>query len=108
MGVTDSKMKVDHIFHNTFDNRKEKLRVCTNQENCFNHVAHKNNYSTGICGITRDESKKNKKYRARIYINKKGIHLGYFETLDEAIMARNEAEKKYFGEYRIAEEGNNE
>jgi hypothetical protein len=30
---------------------------------------------------------------------KKHIHLGYFETVEEALKARKEAEKKYFGEF---------
>ncbi len=50
------------------------------------------NNTTGINGI----SNANGKYRVRIQVNKKPIHLGYFDTLDKAIKARKEAEEKYF------------
>ena len=93
--------KVDHINHNTLDNRKSNLRICTNQQNSFNHKVHSNS-STGYSGITY--IKERNKYRARIFINKKGIHLGYFENLEDAIQARRNAEKIYFKEYKINEE----
>jgi hypothetical protein len=32
-------------------------------------------------------------------VDKKVIHLGYFEDLEEAIEVRRDAELKYFGEY---------
>lgn len=104
MGVEDISIKVDHILHNEFDNRKSQLRCCSNQQNCFNHVPHSNNYSTGHNGITKIVRKRGTvKYRARIFINKKGIHLGYFDNLEDAIEARNKADIEHFGEYKLDE-----
>jgi hypothetical protein len=88
---------VDHINHNTLDNRKENLRVCTNEENCRNKRTYKNNTS-GVKGVTW--MKKNQVWIARITYNKKRIHLGCFSTLEEAKKSRQEAEIKYFGEFR--------
>ena len=39
------------------------------------------------------------KWRARIRLYNKEYHLGYFDDIKDAIKARKEAEKKYFGEY---------
>ena len=36
-------------------------------------------------------------YRAYITVNKKWIHLGIFNNLEEAIIVRLKAELKYFG-----------
>lgn len=50
------------------------------------------NNKTGHTGISIVDGK----YRARIQINHKSKHLGYFDSLDAAIKAREEAEKGYF------------
>lgn len=90
-------MVVDHINGNRLDNRKENLRICTNQENRFNNKKYETNNS-GCTGVSW--YKKANKWRARIQVKNKEIHLGLFEKLDDAIKARKEAEIKYFGEYR--------
>ena len=40
-----------------------------------------------------------------VYIQAKGkmVHLGYYKNYDDAVKAREDAEKKYFGEYRRCE-----
>lgn len=50
------------------------------------------NNSSGANGI----SVINGKYRVRIQANKKLLHLGYFNNLEDAIKVRKEAEEKYF------------
>lgn len=49
----------------------------------------------GVRGVHFSE--KQRKYNARIGINRKYIHLGYFDNLEDAISARKEAERKYYG-----------
>lgn len=39
---------------------------------------------------------KNGKYRAYLYLRRKQIHLGTYDTLEEAAQARKEGEEKYF------------
>ena len=60
--------KVDHINHNKYDNRKQELRICTNQQNCMNRKIQCNNTS-GTPGV--NYNKELKKWIARICYNKK-------------------------------------
>lgn len=100
MGVTNPYIKVDHIFHHEYDNRKSELRLATNQENTFNHVLHSNNTS-GVSGVSWDSEKD--LWRARIFLEGKGIHLGYYDNFENAVTVRLEAEKEYFGEFQYKE-----
>lgn len=52
------------------------------------------NNTTGIQGVSIHTQ--SKKWRARITFRGKEIHLGLFDTKEEAIKARREAEEKYF------------
>lgn len=90
-------MDVDHIYHINHDNRKEFLRITTHSQNMMNQKIRKNNTS-GVTGVTWN--KKLNKWAARIVVNYKNIHLGYFNNIEEAITIRKKAELKYFGEYR--------
>jgi hypothetical protein len=89
-------LDVDHINGNPLDNRKCNLRVVSHQENCFNRKLSKNN-STGYKGVSI--FRPNGKYKASIKVNYKQIHLGYFETPEDAALAYNNAATKYFGEF---------
>lgn len=82
---------VDHINHNTLDNRKYNLRVITRSQNQMNV-----NYK----GV----SKSNDKFYAHIKINQKMIDLGTYVFEDEALFARWYAETQLFGEYRYPKE----
>lgn len=57
-------------------------------------------YSTnksGVKGVRYEESRK--KWRAEIRVSNKAIFLGRFSTMDEAILARKQAEEKYFKKF---------
>ena len=94
-------MAVDHINHNTLDNRKENLRICTLQQNNWNMNVRENNTSghTGVCF----DSRRNKWF-AQIFVNGKHNFLGYYENKQDAINTRKQAEILYFGEYVPNEE----
>lgn len=87
---------IDHINGNPLDNRKCNLRIATPTQNNMNMKKRSDNIS-GYKGV--GWQKKRNKWRARITINKKTIELGHFNTIEEAIKARQKAEEEYFGEY---------
>ena len=90
------KMYIDHINHNRIDNRKQNLRIVTIRQNNLNKK--KSVYNTsGVTGVYY--KKNNNKWIANISIDGKNKHLGCYETIEDAIKARKEAEEKYFGEY---------
>jgi len=90
-------MQIDHINGNTLDNRRCNLRLCTKQQNMYNQKMRCDNTS-GYTGV--DYDKRRKKWRARISVNRKEIHLGLFDTFEEAVESRINAEIKYFGDFR--------
>ena len=87
---------VDHINHNTLDNRKYNLRPCTHQENCRNKNMRTDNKS-GVIGVYF--SKEHNKWRAQIKINGKNVMVYYGSSKEDAIKARLEAEAKYYREF---------
>lgn len=87
---------IDHINRERRDNRKINLRACTIQENTWNKASETNTKS-GVRGVSWYEP--GNKWRAYIGIDSRTISLGYYNDLDEAIKARKEAEKKYWGEF---------
>jgi hypothetical protein len=79
---------IDHINRVKTDNRIGNLRDVTNSQNLQNTKLKKSN-SSGYKGVTFN--KKSKKWCARITVNSKKIHLGYFYTREDA-----------YAEYRFA------
>lgn len=88
------KMQVDHINRNTFDNRKDNLRICTHQQNSFNHPGY------GTRGVTKVTNRPLKKpYCVRLMLNGKSLYFGYYATLEEAKSVWKEKAKGYYGEF---------
>jgi len=88
--------EVDHIHHNTLDNRKSELRLCTRSQNMQNSRKYANNRSghKGVCW--RNDRQK---WQAQIKINGKQIHLGHFTEVNDAIAARATATLLHHGEF---------
>lgn len=86
----------DHIDRNPFNNRKHNLRKASFLQNSRNKSLAINNTS-GVTGVGLDKS--TNKWRAYIGINYKIERLGYFTNKEDAIRARLQAEKEYFGEF---------
>jgi len=86
----------DHVDGNKLDNRRENLRAAT---------PHQNSCNCGVClrhtssfkGV--DFHKPAKRWRALIAVDGKRIHLGLFDSREQAAAAYNAASLKYHGEY---------
>lgn len=83
---------VDHINRNQLDNRRSNLRVCTQTQNLLNAKIARNNTS-GHKGV--HWYKAYQKWQVYIRSGKNRKFLGYFDDLNEAIKARQEAERAY-------------
>ena len=92
----DGKPCVDHRDNDKNDNRAMSLRWCTNEENNRNAQVRSNNTS-GIKGVSW--FKRDSKWRAKIKVNGVDIHLGYFDKIEDAILARQTYAKEAFGEF---------
>ena len=88
--------QVDHINHNGLDNRKENLRICTNNQNQMNSKK-RPGMTSKYKGVSWHKQKK--RWCSEIKINRNNIHLGSFKDEKKAAMVYDDAARKYFGEF---------
>lgn len=91
----------DHRNHDTLDNRRSNLRNASHSQNGANRKGVQVNNSSGYRGVTWNKEKN--KWAAQLYVNKKRIFVGYFDNLQNAVMAVMSARIKYFGEFAGAD-----
>lgn len=77
-------IELDHMNRITSDNRIDNLRIVTHQQNKFNSNAKGYTWNKG-----------SNKWRSQIKLNGKTIHLGYFNTEEEAHQSYLKAKKIY-------------
>jgi hypothetical protein len=73
---------VDHINRNSLDNQKQNLRICSQQENCFNRGKFQDKHLKGV-NFSRGA------WTAYIKINGKQINLGRFSSEHKAALVRD-------------------
>jgi hypothetical protein len=84
---------IDHIDMNMGNNRISNLREASKSGNGQNKIACQSNNKSGYLGVSF--YKPINKFRATIFVNKKHIALGYFDTPEEASEAYITAKRKY-------------
>ena len=92
---------VDHINHNTLDNTRANLRICTHSQSIKKAKPVKNS-SSKYKGVRWVGSRN--KYRAEICFENKRFDLGYFVKEVDAAIAYNNKAKELFGEFAFLNE----
>lgn len=91
--------RIDHINLNRSDNRMANLRLCTHSQNLANTRARRTN-SSGYKGVYFHTGAK--RWQAKIKVNYRTKHLGFFDTREEAAEAYRKGAELYFGEFARA------
>jgi hypothetical protein len=103
---TPDGMICDHIYHDTLDNQEKELRNVTHSQSQMNTKIRSDN-RLGIRGISVRTNRKS--YVVQLNFHGKNVFKKEFKTIDEAIQARTDAEKKYHGAFvKQTKENSNE
>jgi hypothetical protein len=102
MGTPPVGKTVDHEDRNGLNNRRLNLRFVTPTQSVQNRDANYNKRTSQYKGVRK--YKQNGRFEARIQVNGRRIHLGSFESEEDAAEAYNEAAQKYFGEFAVLNE----
>lgn len=91
--------EVDHVDGNGLNNTRQNLRSATRSQNQMN-VDKKRGFENSIYkGVDRVVTKREIKFRARIRVNNKLIHLGYYPTEEIAAEVYNSNALRLHGEF---------
>jgi len=94
-------IQIDHINRVKDDNRIENLRLATRSQNEANTGLRRNN-SSGFKGVYF--FKRTNRWLAKIAYDGLEIHLGYYDSAEEAAMAYNSAAVKLKGKFALLNE----
>lgn len=88
LGLTDPEILGEHADGNGLNNQRYNLRVATHSQNAQNRRVCKSN-TTGYKGV--GWYKRDGKFVAKYMIRRRYIHLGYFDSKEEAARHYNQA-----------------
>lgn len=94
-------IQIDHKDGNGLNNQKSNLRFCNNTENHQNQKKSKTYNGKPTTSIHKGVVwyKKEKRFRSRISIDGKRIHLGWFKNEIEAAKSYDKAATEHFKEF---------
>lgn len=89
--------QIDHINHDTLDNRHSNLRLATNSQNNMNRRKRVGTSQyKGVCW-----HRARGKWQAYIVFNKQHIYLGYFDSEPEGARVYDVKARELFGEHAL-------
>lgn len=94
-GLHEKGGATDHVNGDKMDNRRKNLRKCITKENARNTKLAKNN-TTGFKGVNQTPEGR---WKAKIMAERKSIHIGHYDTKEEAAAAYNAAALILHGEF---------
>jgi len=88
--------QIDHKDGDRLNNRLSNIRLATITQNSRNRSKRSDNSSghPGVCWYH-----KHQRWAARISVNGKRIHLGFYISFEDAVLKRKSAEVKYFSRF---------
>jgi len=98
MNVSDPEIDVDHIDHDTLNNKKENLRVTEAIHNTKNRKGKNKNNQSGYRNVFWDSNRE--KWKVSLCKNYKHISGGYYDDVHEAGSVAEEMREKYYGEFK--------
>lgn len=99
LDIQDKNIKVDHINHDTLDNRRCNIRAISNNKNTKNRIKANKNGTTGIRNVSWINSAK--KYLVQFQVDGKNTCFGRFnkDEFDKACKLANKLRKELYGDY---------
>jgi hypothetical protein len=97
--VSAKNKLIDHIDHDTMNNRRSNLRVSDASTNSMNRKAKNSNNTSGYRNVCWNGNK----WIVQLQINKKNKVLGKFDDVDEAGLFAKEMRIKHYGKFRGSE-----
>lgn len=89
-------MDIDHIDGDRANNRWSNLRLASRSQNNMN-TRHVRSHTSDHRGVSWRKGRG--KWHARIHVNKKVVILGDFDRIEDAVAARQQAERKYYADF---------
>jgi len=97
LNITDPHILIDHINHDTLDNRKSNLRPLSDRDNSRYRESKNKNNKSGYRNVFWNKNAN--KWQVHIMINGKNELLGEFDDVHKAGQFAEEMRQKYYGEF---------